>query len=36
MRKAIKILAVAVLAITAAACSSAEKMAELANNVVVT
>ena len=36
MKKAIKILAVAVLAITAAACSSAEKMAELANNVVVT
>ena len=35
MKKAIKILAVAILAITAAACSSAEKMAELAQNVVV-
>ena len=35
MKKAIKILAVAVIAIAAAACSSAEKMAELAQNVVV-
>ena len=36
MRKAIEILAVAILAISTAACSSAEKMAELAPNVVVT
>jgi len=35
MKKAIRIFAAAVLAITAAACSSAEKMAELAQNVVV-
>ena len=36
MKKAIKIFAAAVLAISAVACSSAEKMAELAENVVVT
>ena len=35
MKKAIRIFAAAVLAITAAACSSAEKMAELAQNVIV-
>ena len=35
MKKAIRIVAAAVLAITAAACSSAEKMAELAQNVIV-
>ena len=35
MKKAIKIFAAALIAITAAACSSAEKMAQMAENVVV-
>lgn len=35
MKKVLKVMAVAVLALAAAACSSAEKMAELAENVVV-
>ena len=35
MKKGLKFLAVAILGIAAAACSSAEKMAELADNVVV-
>ena len=36
MKKAIKILAAAVLVLSAVACSSAKKMAELADNVIVT
>ena len=35
MKKTLRILAAVVIAITAAACSSAEKMAELAENVKV-
>ena len=35
MKKSLKVLAAAILGIAAVACSSAEKMAELANNVVV-
>ena len=36
MKRAIQILAAAVLVLGAVACSSAKKMAELADNVIVT
>ena len=35
MKKAVKILAIAALVLGAVACSSAKKMAELADNVIV-
>ena len=36
MKKAFKILAAAAIVLSAVACSSAKKMAELAENVIVT